>query len=129
MAVFHRIWGISVLLLHSCHSTNVSQNVKVLEGFALCTTAALSPLCIAVVLVRIFQAGLCGIALEKASCLTFVVLLYFFIICWEFLHLRNYYKVSMKKQIYLYTDFVYCFLGRMGFLNVNNNLTIVNTLK
>lgn len=88
------------LLLHSYHSTNSSQNMIVLEWFALWATATLSHLCFPVALVRIFQAGLFGIVLKKASCLTFVVLLYFFIICWEFLHLRSYYKVNMRKQMH-----------------------------
>lgn len=100
VAVFHRIWGTIALLLHSYHSTNASQNMIVPEWFALSTTAAFSHFCFTVASVRIFQAGLCGIVLKKASCLTFVVLLYFFIICWEFLHLRSYYKVNMRKQMY-----------------------------
>lgn len=72
-------------------------------------TADISHLCITVALVRIYQAGLYGIALKKASCLTFVALLYFFIICWECLRLRSCNKVNVRKQIYLYPEVVYSF--------------------
>ncbi|KAI6068262.1 E3 ubiquitin-protein ligase [Aix galericulata] len=75
-----------------------------------------------IALVRIFQAGLYGIVLKKASCLTFVALLYFFIICWECLRLRSCNKLLKKGSsrhfvvTFLYPPIYFCSSRNTGTL-------------